>query len=61
MNVWLKNIREEKNLTQQSLAKRIGISRQMVNSIENGTRRPSPEVAKKIAKILGFEWTKFFE
>jgi len=29
--------------------------------IETGERRLSVEIAKKIAEILGFDWTKFFE
>ena len=29
--------------------------------IENGQRNASPKTAKKIAKILGIDWTKFFD
>ncbi len=61
MRFWLKKIRKTNNWTQVEISKEVGISQQYYNFIENGTRRPSPEVAKKIAKILDFEWTKFFE
>ncbi|MBO6382888.1 XRE family transcriptional regulator, partial [Enterococcus faecalis] len=30
-------------------------------SIEQGRRRPSVESAMRIASILGFDWTLFFE
>ena len=30
-------------------------------SIETGARRPSVDMAKRIAAVLGFKWTRFFE
>lgn len=63
MRVWLKNIRESKNISQMDVAKKSGISYPYYNFIENGERRPSPQVAQKIAKVLGFsnEWYKLLE
>lgn len=59
---WLKELRQRSNnLTQEQLAKMVGISRTMITEIENGKANPSVEVAKKIAAVLGFHWTKFFE
>lgn len=52
--------RELKGLTQQQLADLIGRDRSLIAKIENGSR-PSVETAKKIAAILGFEWTRFFD
>jgi len=43
------------------MAEKVGISRQYYDFVENGQRRPSPEVAKKIAEALGFDWTRFYE
>ena len=43
------------------MAKQIGATQQMYNYIESGKRRPSPELAQKIAKVLKFDWTKFYE
>lgn len=43
------------------VAKQIGVSQQMYNYIENGKRNPSPKLAKKIADVLNFSWTKFYE
>ena len=42
------------------MAREAGISRAAYTNIENGKRRPSPEVAQKIAKVLKFKWTLFF-
>ena len=51
------------NFSQSDIANLVGISRQYYNSIENGLRRPSPEIAKKIANCLNFkdEWYKLLE
>ena len=58
---WLKKIRSEKGMTQQSVADGACVARGAYANIENGDRKPSVAVAKRIAAILGFEWTKFFE
>lgn len=58
---WLKELRDNNNLSQYEMAKKIGITSQFYNFIENGKRRPSIETAKKIAEILNFDWTLFFE
>ena len=52
--------RREKGITQQALADSVQITRQMISAIENGAQ-PSVELAKKIAKTLGLEWTLLFE
>lgn len=57
---WLKHIRIDADMTQIEVAKRAGITQQMYWMIENGERRPSVETAKKIAAVLGFNWTLFF-
>ncbi len=61
MRIWLMNIREKKKLSQSQLAKNIGVSRQAINSIEHGKRKPSVEIAKKIANELNFDWTDFYK
>lgn len=57
---WLKKIRNEKNLTQQDVADSGNFARTYYTMVEQGKRTPSVEVAKSIAKVLGFEWTIFF-
>lgn len=56
----LEGMRITKGMTQEDVAKAAGISRPAYCNIEKGVRRPSPEVAQKIAKELGFDWTLFF-
>ena len=62
MRHWLKELRSESgNMTQEQLAKKVGISRTMITEIENGNANPSVKVAKKIAAVLGFDWTRFYD
>ena len=56
----LEERRLKKGLRQEDVARAAGISRVAYTNIENGKRRPSPEVAQKIAKVLKFKWTLFF-
>ncbi len=57
----VKNLREEKGLTQEMLSKITGISQNHISAIEVGTRRPSIESAKKLGAALGFDWPKLFD
>ena len=59
--IWFKQTREDKGFTQEELAAKIGITRQHIGLIENGVVAPSVEVAKKLAAVLGFEWTRFYD
>ena len=59
MRQWLIDARGARS--QESVAKECGISQNHLSAIENGTRRPSPDTAKKLANVLGFPWTKFYE
>ena len=58
---WLINMRLERELTQQQIAADVNIDRSFYNQIENGARNPSVDTAKKIAKVLNFDWSIFFE
>jgi putative transcriptional regulator len=59
-NQWLVDLRTARNLTQENVAELVGIDRSYYTKIENGTT-PSVRVAKRIASVLGFNWTNFFE
>ncbi|MFV1984086.1 MAG: helix-turn-helix transcriptional regulator [Thiohalomonadales bacterium] len=48
----IKILRKERQLTQQQLAKLLGVSRQTIISIELGKYDPSLPLAFKISKIL---------
>jgi len=58
---WLKETRESKGYTQESLAEILEIPKTTYSSYEQGHRRPSVKRAKEIAVVLGFDWTIFFE
>jgi transcriptional regulator with XRE-family HTH domain len=49
----LKKYREAKQLSQQDVADKLGVSRQMVGFLENGEREFTPDMAVKIEKKLG--------
>ena len=55
------NLRKKKNLTMREVGLMANISESMYSLIENGKRRPSVDVAKRIAAVLNFDWTLFFE
>lgn len=57
---WLISYREAKVLTQEQVAELCGIKRPYYTMIETAKRRPSVDVAKKIAGVLGFDWILFF-
>lgn len=58
---WLKELRIAKGLTGSAVSAEAGITQQMYNYVENGKRSPSVTVAKRIAAVLGFDWTRFFD
>ena len=49
----MKVARAEMDITQGELAKKIGVTRQAVNSIELGKYVPSTVLALKMAKLFG--------
>lgn len=58
------NIAEERkraSKSQEDMAIAVGLSRAGYANIEAGKRKPSVPVAKKIAAVLGFDWTRFYE
>ena len=52
---------DDKEMTQQELADRIGVTRQTVNAIELGKYSPSLEVAFRIADVFGVTLDKVFQ
>ena len=61
MRNWLVTIRKGKNMSQAELARRVGIAQPSLFAIEKGKCNPRPATAKKIADILGFPWTRFYD
>lgn len=56
----IKNLREEKNLTQEELAEQLGISRQSIISVEKGKCLPSLPLALHIAEIFNLNLQELF-
>ena len=46
-------LRTENGMTQQELADKVGVSRQMIGQIERGSRTPSIVLGRDIAAALG--------
>lgn len=61
MRDWLIATRRERGLSQKEVAKRIGLAQPSYCTIEKGKTRPTVDTAKRIAGVLGFDWTRFFE
>ena len=56
----LRKVRQDNGLTQTALAEAAGVVRQTISNIECGINAPSVDLAKKLAEILGLNWTDFF-
>lgn len=56
----IKELREQKNMTQQNLAERTRVSRQTIISLENGRYNPSIFLAYRIARIFGLSIEQVF-
>jgi putative transcriptional regulator len=56
----IRRLRFERNMTQEELALRTGVSRQTIMSIERGRTNPSVLLAYKIASALAVDVTEVF-
>ncbi|RIW29038.1 helix-turn-helix domain-containing protein [Bacillus salacetis] len=56
---WLIKLRKDRSYTQQQIAQKAYIDRSYYAQIEKGERKPSEDVAKKIARILEFHYSAF--
>jgi putative transcriptional regulator len=52
-NLKLKAARAEKDISQEELAKKVGVSRQTINAVEKGDYNPSVNLCISICKTLG--------
>lgn len=57
----LKQLREEKELTQEALADRANVHQTYISGVEGGIRNPSIVVLERLAKGLGVDVGRFFE
>ena len=56
----MKKLREQLNLSQLSLSKKVGVSRQTIISVENGNYNPTLELCIKICKELNVTLNDLF-
>ena len=49
----VEELRKERNIRQEEMAKAMGVSRQTISSLENGRYNPSILLAHKIARYFG--------
>ncbi len=61
LSATLKRFRVQRGLTQQELARLVGLSRQSLNRIENGSSIPSTVVALQLARAVGSRVEDLFE
>lgn len=56
----IEDIRKQRSIRQEELAKALGVSRQTVSSLENGRYNPSILLAHRIAKFFGMTIEEVF-
>ena len=61
MNNNLKSLRKIKNVSQNDLANALSVSRQTINSIENGKFDPSLTLAIKLTKYFNVSMDEIFK
>ena len=61
VRVNVRRVRRERGLTQEELAREVGVSRQTIVNIEQGRYKPSILLALKIAKVLDTDVETLFK
>lgn len=56
----LKDLREDKKLTQEQSSKILLITKEYLSMLENGSRNPSDTLKEKMAKLYGCSITDIF-
>ena len=57
----IKEIRKQKNITLDELSKRSGVSKTHINDIENNIKEPTLTIAISIAKALNVQLTDLYK
>ena len=60
MKTRIKELRAREDITQEELARKVGVSRQTILYIERGEYNPSLLLALKICKVLGCKVEELF-
>lgn len=51
----IKNLRKEKNMTQEAFAEKLNVSIEHISRVENGINRPGMALLEKICKIFDID------
>ena len=51
---------EERHISQNELARRVGISSGYLSQLMSGARCPSPEVRRRLLRVLGLDFDDLF-
>lgn len=57
----IKQIRHSHCMTQEDLAKQLGLTKDFISKVENGKQKISVEGLHKICQIFGYTLRKFFD
>ena len=57
----IKLYRKQLNLTQEDVSKKLNVTRQTINAIENNKYNPSLEVAIKLSRLLNIQVEELFD
>lgn len=57
----IQSLRESLGLTQDELAKRLGVTRQTINAIENDKYNPTLQLAFKLSRLFGCSIEEVFD
>lgn len=57
----LKRLRVEKNMSQNDIAAKIGVTAATICRYESGKRKLSLDIAKKLAEVLEIPWQQLYE
>jgi putative transcriptional regulator len=60
MKTKIKELREKRNLTQETLAEKVDVTRQTILFLEKGKYNPSLRLAYRIAKVLNSKIEEVF-
>lgn len=58
---WLIEARKKKHMTQKAVSDAVGVKPPTYWSYERGNINPTPAKAQRIAAVLGFDWTAFYQ
>lgn len=59
LKIKLKKIRQEKNMSQRTLAKLSGVGKTTISDIENNLKSPSLTTVYKLSLALEIDWKEF--